>query len=356
MDKVKVGMIGAGGRAQTHYSSLAEMKDVKMAAICDLNEERTKSTAEKYGIKERFTDYKLMLEKVDLDAVYAIMDPSYLDPIVTHCLKQGKNIFIEKPPGISPEQTRKWAELAQKNDCKTIVGFQRRFHPIAVEAKRRVEERNRILYCMAAFHKHQLLTAFRSWVMTVQRKGGQLSPDYMPSRTTNQLLTDIIHAVDLLLWMGGDVKKIHSLFGQLYADHEYFDPLHVNFWSAAFEFKSGGVGFLSSNRTAGGRALYFEMHGKGISAYGNIPGLPGIDNCLIQKDDEPYEKAEVIKNEQLIGINAPRTHLDGSFQVNRHFIDCIKEDGTPQINFEEAVKTMEVISESLLGRRLPPVF
>jgi predicted dehydrogenase len=362
MEKIKVGIIGAGARAQTHYSSLAEMDDVNIDSICDLNEERLKFTAERYHIKRRFTDYNQMLEKADLDALYIIMQPNYLDPIVTRCLERGKNVFIEKPPGMTAEQTKKWADLAQKRSCKTMVGFQRRFHPISVEARRIVEERSKILYCMASFHKHQLLSPPHEW-MEMMRRGDEANrgpfsqpSSYSSMRVGNQLLEDVIHAVDMLVWMGGGVKKVNALFGQLFAEPVYYDPLHVNFWTAALEFETGGVGLLNCNRTAGGRALYFEMHGKGISAYGNIPGLRDIDSCLIQKDDIPYEKAEIIRGEQLVGKDAPETHVDGSFQLNRHFMDCIKGDNIPTVNFGEAIKTMEVIDEIFMGRRLPPVF
>jgi len=327
MESVKVGMIGAGGRAQVHYSSLAEMDDVETAAICDLDTERLKSTADKYGIEERFTDYKLMLERVHLDAVYVTMSPTLLDRLVTYCLKKGKNVFIEKPPGTTVEETRKWAELAQENDCKTMVGFQRRFHPCVMEAKRILEEKGRIMYCMAAFHKHG------EW-----------------QKYWDSLTYDVIHVVDLLRWMGGDVKKVNSLSGQLYSNIEN----HLNFYTAILEFESGGVGILNSNRTSGGRALYFEMYSKGISAYGNIPGIRGIDYCMIIKDNQPYQEGEIIRNEKLIGSDAPQTHIDGTFQENRHFIDCINEDRQPLTNFGDAIKTMEAIRAILSGPRLPP--
>lgn len=328
MDRTKVGMIGAGGRAQTHYASLAEMKDVELAAICELNQERMKAAGDKYGVASRYTDYKQMLKETDLDAVYIIMSPTLLDPLVTRCLKDDKDVFVEKPPGTTSEEPRKWARLAQEKGCKTMVGFQRRFHPCYVEVKKIVEERGKIMYCMATFHKSG------EW-----------------QRPTDSLTHDVVHVVDLLRDMGGDVKKVHSLSGQFYSNIEG----HLNFYTATLEFESGGIGLLNSDRTSGGRALYFEIHAKGISAWGNIPGIRGIDNYMILKDNQPYEKAEIIKNDQLIGADAPQTHLDGSFQINRDFIDCIKEDREPLTNFADAAKTMEVIKEILSGPRLPPV-
>ena len=328
LGKIRVGMIGAGSRANVaHYPSLAEMPDVEMAAICDLREDRMNMTAERYGIEARFTDYKVMLSEMDLDVVYIIMSPTLLDPVVTYSLSKGKHVFIEKPPGTEAQQTERWAKLAQENGCKTMVGFQRRFHPCVVEARRIVEETGGIVYCTASFHK------YGEW-----------------QRSFDSLTHDVIHVLDLLRCMGGDVKKVHSLIGQLYSRIDG----HSNFYTATLEFGSGGVGVLSSNRTSGGRALYFEMHGRGVSAYGNIPGLPGIDSLLILRDDEPYQDAKIMKNEELIGYGAPETHFDGSFQTNRHFIDCIKDDRRPIADFKDAVKTMKLVEAIRSGPRLTP--
>ena len=331
MKKLRIGFIGAGRRANlAHYPSLAEMPDVEIAAICDLRKDRLEATADKYGVKNRFTDYKQMLEKTDLDAVYIIMFPDLLDPIVTYCLEEGKNIFIEKPPGMDVEETRRWADLARKNDCKTMVGFQRRFHPCVVYAKKILEKRGRIMYCGATFHK------YGEWEGYGGKFGGI------------SLVLDVIHMVDLLRWIGGDVRKARSLTGQIYSNIKN----HLNFYAAIFEFESGGVGILNSNRTSGGRVLRFEAHSKGISAYGDIPGLARIDKLIVLRDNQPYQTAEVIKNEDLIGKDASPPHYDGTFQANRHFIDCIREDKQPITNFEDAVKTMEVIKKIQTGPRL----
>jgi virulence factor len=72
-------------------------------------------TAEKYSIPSQYTDYKSMLEKEELDAVYLIMPPHQLYDIAVDCLKQGLNLFIEKPPGITRSQTESLAWYAEKH-------------------------------------------------------------------------------------------------------------------------------------------------------------------------------------------------------------------------------------------------
>ncbi len=94
------------------------------------------------------------------------------------------------------------------------------------------------------------------------------------------------------------------------------------------------------------------MHGRGVSAYGNIPGLPGVDSLLVLRDDGPYQEARVIRNEELLGDGVPKTHFDGSFQTSRHFIDCIKTDRLPIADFQDAVKTMKLVEAIRSGPRL----
>ena len=103
LQKVKVGFIGAGNIANAwHYPSVADCCDLaELAAVCDLNEERLNSTADKYGVAHRFTDLREMLERVELDAVYCIGPPMMLLETVLPCLRAGKHVFTEKPLGMS---------------------------------------------------------------------------------------------------------------------------------------------------------------------------------------------------------------------------------------------------------------
>src|SRR5947209_5282328 len=104
MDRVRIGFIGAGGLANhVHYPSLAEDSRVVLAAVCDLDEARLARTADRYKVAARYTDYHQMLAQETLDAVYVIMPPMPLHPIVMDCLGDGKHVFTEKPPGLRTE-------------------------------------------------------------------------------------------------------------------------------------------------------------------------------------------------------------------------------------------------------------
>ena len=311
MEKVKVGIIGAGGLANSvHYPSLAEFDDVEIAAICDLDETRLKNTAEKFQIQRTYKDYKKMVSEADINAVYIIMPPHHLFDLVIHCLNNKLNVFTEKPPGVTAEQTRNMALTAEKNDCLTMVGFNRRYIPLMMEAKRLVEERGPILQCAATFYKNSI----------------GAGPYY--AGAIDILTCDAVHAVDTLRWMGGEVTAAASHIRKLYAEYD-------NSFNALLKFENGASGFLLTNWVVGKRVHTFEMHGKGISAF-----VDGDDKAVIYSDNKAEgqildvrEVAESTENRKFYGFTGE----------SRHFIDCIKMGQMPDTNFADALKTMQLV-------------
>ncbi|MEM1990380.1 MAG: Gfo/Idh/MocA family oxidoreductase [Candidatus Bathyarchaeia archaeon] len=315
MDKVRVGVIGAGAHANfAHYPSLASMRDVEIVAISDLNEERLNKTADKYGVIGRYKDFREMIDKERLDAVYIIVPPHQLYDLAIFCLKKRLNVFVEKPPGITYEQNRNMALTAKKYGCKTMVGFNRRFIPLMRKVRAIVEERGPIIQCAATFYKSMV---------------GAWLPYY--EGAVDILTCDAIHAVDTLRWMGGEVETVASLINQFYAEYN-------NSFNALIKFKGGTVGFLMTNWAVGKRIHTFEMHSRGISAFINPDDKAVIyaDNC-----EEPIA---TITAAEAAG-SQDRVKYYGFYDENRHFIDRIKEDKEPETNFEDAAKTMELINK-----------
>lgn len=245
MKKVNIALIGAGGMANgVHYPSLRECEDVHLVGLCDLVPSKLQATAEQFEIDQTFTDYRQMLEKTSPDAVYILMPPQHLFPLAIHCLSQQLHVFIEKPPGVTLHQTKEMALAAEKNDCKTMVGFNRRFIPLLQKVKTIVEARGPIIQCMSTFHKNTPDAHYYDGVIDV-------------------LTCDAIHAVDALRWLGGgEVKAVASDINNFYSERE-------NSFNALVKFTSGASGYLCTNWAVGGRIHTFEMHARGISAYIN---------------------------------------------------------------------------------------
>jgi predicted dehydrogenase len=308
--KIRLALIGAGALAnRVHYPSLAEFDDVEMAGLCDLIEEKLRATAGRFQIAHTFTDYKRMLDQLQPDAVYILMPPHQLFDLAVECLQRKLHVFVEKPPGITSEQTRNLARLAEKQGCLTMVGFQRRFAPVTVAVRERVEQRGHLMQCLARFLKSDMAEPYYNGAV-----------DFLTS--------DIIHAVDNLRWMGGEVKRLVSTVHAFYAEID-------NAFNVLMEFENGAAGMLVSNFMVGKRVFAIEMHAHNISAY-----VEPEDKAVIYRDGQA-------EGEVLLTMEAARSQefhkYAGYYAENRHFIDCLKKGALPETNLADAVKTMELV-------------
>ncbi len=313
MKKVKIGFIGCGIFANmVHYPSLTQMEDVEIEGICDIDKEKLKKTAEKYKIEKTYTDYKKMLEELDLDGVYIIMSPHHLYDIVIYVLKSNLNVFIEKPPGITIFQTDNMANLAKKNGCKTMVGFNRRFIPLLKKAKEIVEKNGPVIQAVSTFYKNMF-------------------PNFLYYEGAIDILTcDAIHSVDFLRWLCGEAKNVKSVIKSYYSETP-------NAFNAIIEFENGATGILLTNWTVGKRIHTFEIHSKCASAF-----VDCNDKALIFKDNK--EEPEILSAIEVAESNEYHKFY-GYYYEDRHFIDCLKENKEPECNFSDAVKTMELVDK-----------
>lgn len=113
--RVAVGIIGSGGRAVFETSQYPWFDNVEIAAVCDVQETRrvkAKQTLEELyagragrarrGIR-MYNDFRDLLARKDIDAVYVATPDHWHVPITVAALKAGKHCHTEKPLGVSIE-------------------------------------------------------------------------------------------------------------------------------------------------------------------------------------------------------------------------------------------------------------
>ena len=306
--KVRVAMIGAGVMAnRVHYPSLASFEDVEIAGICDIDTERLHTTADKYGIENRYIDYTEMVEKVAPDAVYVIGQPHIMYDIWTWCLEHGQNMYIEKPMGISLHHARSLAYLAEKHNCITQVSFQRRATPMIVQLRNKCLERGPIVHAVCRFYKCAITP-------------------FLGAR--DHMMDDGVHAIDTLRWIcGGEVVGIHSITKRVMVPD-------INFLCVTLEFDNSSTGVMINSWTSGRRIFAVEMHAPGICAEAEHE-----DKGYLYADGDT--SGDVFDTREISGSD--EFYIFGGFQAkNREFIDCLKTGKLPGSHFGDAVKTMEV--------------
>ena len=315
--KVRVAMIGAGNMANAvHYPSLASFDDVEIAAICDLDTDRLHTTADKYGVEKRYTNYQKMVETIAPDAVYAIGQPHLMYDIWMWCLCQGLHLYIENPLGVNYDQARMLAYAAERHGCITQVSFQRRTCPMVVMLRDECLKRGPITHAVCTFYKC-------------------LPEPHLAAR--DHMLDDGVHAIDTLRWMcGGELAAVESVTRRVLVPD-------INLILALLRFDNGATGVMMNSWTSGRRVFRVEMHAPGICAEAEHEGK-GVLYADGDTKGVEYDTREVAGSNEF--------YVFGGFQAkNREFIDCVKAGTQPSSNFSDAVKTME-ISERILAQAL----
>jgi virulence factor len=315
--KLRVVVIGAGKMANSvHYPSLASMEEVEIVGICDVYPESLVQTADKYGIQNRYSDYKKMLEETKPIAVYVIGQPHIMYDIWMYCLKQGLNLYIEKPLGITIHQARSLVYMAEKNNCITQVSFQRRSSPMVTKLREECLKRGPITHAVCKFYKSEI-------------------DPFIGAR--DRMMDDTVHSIDTIRWMcGGEVVKIESTTKRIGVPD-------INFISATIEFDNGSTGYLINSWSSGRRIFSVEMHAPNIcvEAEHETKGYLYADGDTAGVE---YDAREEAGGDELY-------QYGGFLAKHREFIACLQAGTQPSSNFKDALKTME-IAETILAQAL----
>lgn len=169
----RVAVIGLGGIAQlVHLPILSKMKDTKIVALSEVNKSRLNIVADKFGISDRFQDYRKMLEQVESDAVFICTPTSTHKDISIDCLRAQRHVFVEKPIARKYEEAMEINEAAKKSKYKVMVGMNQRFRPDAMLMKSifTSNEFGDLFYINGSWTRKQ--SSREQWILKKSQSGG----------------------------------------------------------------------------------------------------------------------------------------------------------------------------------------
>lgn len=139
--KLKIGVIGCGWAGGTlHLPALQSLHDAEVVALADIDQERLNQVGDKFHIKNRHTDSRYIMGNKEVEAIAVCVPASSHSEIALAALDAGKHVFIEKPLALSLDHVEFIVERAKSSGCKTMVGFNLRFHRLIREAKKIIGE------------------------------------------------------------------------------------------------------------------------------------------------------------------------------------------------------------------------
>jgi predicted dehydrogenase len=125
---IKVGVLGVGAIAQlAHLPVLAKMRGVEVVALCDSDGPKARALADRFQVRDVFTDIDDLLEFDALDAV-VIATPNHLhEPQTLRALAAKVHVFCERPLALSARGVERILAAATRADKKVVVANNHRF-------------------------------------------------------------------------------------------------------------------------------------------------------------------------------------------------------------------------------------
>ena len=233
---INVGFVGAGGRARSHMRVLSRIEDVDIVALCDVKEDTAQSAASEFG-GAVYTDYREMLDKEDLTAMYVVVPTfAHYDAEIL-AAQQGVHMLLEKPVVPTMEKGLEILEAVQNSGVLTSVGYQQRYTGGAKQGREFLRDKD---VAMALAYRWGGLPGTPWWRVMAQSGG--------------QLVEQTTHQVDLLRYLVGEVAEVHAYYAtRALNDVENLDIPDV--YALSLQFENGAVGTLSSTcvlRNGGG--------------------------------------------------------------------------------------------------------
>jgi predicted dehydrogenase len=130
-DVLRIAVCGVKGRGLAHVGEWAGMKDVQVAAICDIDENQIHnalSTIEKKAGNKPvyYQDFRKLMEDKSIDAVSIATCNHTHTLIAINAVIAGKHVYVEKPLSHNVWEGRKLVEAARKYNKVVQHGTQSR--------------------------------------------------------------------------------------------------------------------------------------------------------------------------------------------------------------------------------------
>jgi predicted dehydrogenase len=127
--QIGAAVVGVGWCGGIRAETLAVHPLVKELHLAEVREERLEEMEAKTRPTSATTDYRKLLDRKGIDAVYISATPENLHfPMAKEFLEAGKHVFLEKPIAVTLAEADELIAISKKKNLKFTVGYSQRFN------------------------------------------------------------------------------------------------------------------------------------------------------------------------------------------------------------------------------------
>ena len=309
MQKIRIGIIGAGYIGGVHAGVLARDERVLITAVHDLVPECAERLARSHGATPVATRLELL---EGCDAVYITTPNTKHVSLAIAAIETGKHVFCEKPLATNVPDAEKVFQKAQAGRGIFQIGHNRRFAPVYSELKRILSDTH------MAHSAHVKMN-----------RGELLKPEWTgnPEITGGFLYETPIHMFDMMRFLFGEVESLHAIG----STHEYKE---VDDFSVLLKFKSGMHATLA---TAADASWLFPFERVEVFCHHATLVTREMESLTCSINLEGHFTDQSMQQ-------LPREEKWGYVQEDRAFIDSIVNGSPPLVTALDGLMSVQIVN------------
>jgi len=305
MTKINCAVIGVGIWGENHVKVYKSHPKVGSLVICDMNEKKAKSIAEKYNIDRYYVDYNEMLEE-ELDAVSVTTpDFAHKNPVIAS-LNKKNHVLVEKPLATKLDDCISMVEAAKRNGVNLMTDFHSRWVLPFLGIKKTVEA--------GEIGKPMHANIRLSDTAYVPRKMLR----WMNQSSSMWFLG--CHTIDLLRWVFNDeVSKVYCV-----SEQRVFKAEGINcpdYFQTILKFKNGGSALMENTFLLPEKSYpaLFDFRFEVVGGKGTVTAIPVLGESFAKYTDSPIDSPYYPKQDMFFGPAYSENLVGGAYDAIRYF-------------------------------------
>ena len=345
MDKVRFGVIGAGGIAERRtIPGMMLAKNAVLTAVMDVRDGVAEEIANKYDCKYFYNNTEELVKNPEVDAVYIASPVVFHGEAARMAADYGKHILIEKPIAFTSDEGRKLVEYCESKGVRIAAGFMMRFATHIQNMKRAVAE-GKI---------GKVVSGYSQFTLWLPKEEGNWRQE--KAKAGGGCLMDMgVHCIDLLEYITGTrVTHVGAFNETISFDYDVEDTSTV-----MLRMDNGAQCVVQTNFNIPDEASKWRLELFGMK--GRLLG----DTIIGQNDGGKLNAVFIEKN---LAYNATQNHsddegvyLDGEFgnmytREIESFCDSVINSKPLEVPASDAVHVQEIIEKAYLSTKENRIF
>jgi polar amino acid transport system substrate-binding protein len=185
---IGLGVIGAGGYVPAMLLPHFKTEGVEFRSIATASGISAHDVGKRFGFAYAVSSAEEVLDEPTVNLVVVGTRHDTHAGLARAALERNKHVFVEKPLALNDEQLESVLEVAESSSGKLMVGFNRRFSPLAQRAKEFFNNRDTPLSILYRVNAGRI--SKEHWTQNAEEGGGRI-------------VGEVCHFIDLMQYLTG---------------------------------------------------------------------------------------------------------------------------------------------------------